>query len=114
MIAEDDLSLMRFIPGVTEAADEITRFYANYHSQRYVDGLLVLRLLHPPTPEQVEEINARFPDILVSGKIEAIDITPAEAEDGDQPDLPRLRLHFNRRSLGRLRALIDHLNSLAP
>jgi len=40
--------------------------------------------------------------------------TPAEAEDGDRPDLPRLLLHFDRRSLGRLRALIDHLNHLAP
>jgi hypothetical protein len=114
MIADDDLALMRFIPDVAEAADEITRFYANYHSQRYVDGLLVLRLLHAPTPAQVQEVNDLFPDILVSGRIDAIGATAAEAEDGDQPYLPRLRLHFDRRSLGRLRALIDHLNSLAP
>jgi uncharacterized protein (TIGR00730 family) len=114
MIAADDLALARFTHDVAEAGDEITRFYANYHSQRYVDGHLVLRLLHPPTPEQVAQVNDLFSDILVSGAIEAIAATPPEAEDGDYPDLPRLRLHFNRRSLGRLRALIDHLNSLAP
>jgi hypothetical protein len=30
------------------------------------------------------------------------------------PHLPRLRLHFNRRAIGRLRILIDRLNELAP
>jgi uncharacterized protein (TIGR00730 family) len=112
MISDDDLSLMRFTHSVPEAGEEITRFYANYHSQRYVDGRLVLRLLHAPTPEQIALLNELFADILVSGVIEAIAATPAEAEDGDHPDLPRLRLHFDRRSLGRLRALIDHLNAL--
>ena len=114
MIAENDLALVRFTHEVSEAADEITRFYANYHSQRYVDGHLVLRLLYSPTPEQVAHINDQYSDIVVSGAIEATPATPAEAEDGDHPDLPRLRLHFDRRSLGRLRALIDHLNSLVP
>lgn len=114
MIRDDDLALVRFTHDVGEAADEVTRFYANYHSQRYVDGHLVLRLLHPPTPEQIAWINDRFADIVVTGAIEAIGATPTEAEEGDYPGLPRLRLHFDRRSLGRLRALIDHLNSLAP
>jgi len=114
MIADDDLSLVRFTHDVAEAGNEVTRFYANYHSQRYVDGRLVLRLLHPPTPEQIERLNEAFGDIVVSGRIEAVTATPVEAEEGDHPGLPRLRLHFNRRSLGRLRALIDHLNTLAP
>ncbi|MBS1195620.1 MAG: putative lysine decarboxylase, partial [Actinobacteria bacterium] len=114
MVAADDLALMRFTHDVGEAADEITRFYANYHSQRYVDGRLVLRLLHPPTAEQLAQINDLFSDIVVSGVIESGPATPAEVEDGDRPDLPRLLLHFDRRSLGRLRALIDHLNHLAP
>jgi len=114
MITEGDLGLARFTTSADEAAEEITRFYANYHSQRYVDGRLVLRLLHAPSEEQVEELNELFPDLLVTGRIEAIEATPAEVEDGDQPHLPRLRLHFNRRSLGRLRAMIDHLNALAP
>jgi len=114
MIAEDDLSLMCFTHEVAVAGDEITRFYANYHSQLYVDGLLVLRLLHEPTAEQVAHINDLFGDIVVDGTIEPIPATPTEAEEGDQPGLARLRFHFDRRSLGRLRALIDHLNTLAP
>jgi hypothetical protein len=105
---------MCFTHEVAVAGDEITRFYANYHSQRYVDGLLVLRLLHEPTAEQVAHINDLFGDIVVDGTIEPIPATPTEAEEGDQPGLARLRFHFDRRSLGRLRALIDHLNTLAP
>lgn len=112
MINPGDLDLLRYTTSIPKAAEEITRFYANYHSQRYVDGRLVLRLLHPPTEGQVAELNDFFPDILVTGRIEAIAATPAEAEEGDYPDLPRLRLHFDRRNLGRLRALIDHLNAL--
>jgi uncharacterized protein (TIGR00730 family) len=111
-INEDDMGLARFTTSVAEAAEEMTHFYANYHSQRYVDGRLILRLLHTTSAEQLTELNALFSDILVTGRIEAIPATPVEAEEGDYPHLPRLRLHFNRRSLGRLRALIDHLNAL--
>jgi len=114
MITEGDTDLARFTTSLAEASEELTRFYANYHSQRYVDGRLVLRLLHAPTENQVEELNDLFPDLLVAGRIEAIPATPAETEEGDFPHLPRLRLHFDRRSLGRLRAMIDHLNALAP
>jgi hypothetical protein len=106
------MGLARFTTSVAEAAEEMTHFYANYHSQRYVDGRLILRLLHTTSAEQLTELNALFSDILVTGRIEAIPATPVEAEEGDYPHLPRLRLHFNRRSLGRLRALIDHLNAL--
>ena len=33
-----------------------------------------------------------------------------EADDEHLKDLPRLSMHFNRRSIGRLRELIDVLN----
>ena len=114
MIQPDDLGLFHYTTSVDEAADEICSFYDNYHSQRYVNGHLVLRLLHEPTTEQIEQINDTFSDIVVAGAIERIAATSVEIEDGDHPDLPRIRFHFNRRSLGRLRSLIDHLNSLAP
>ena len=114
MIQPDDLSLFHYTNDVEEAADVICSFYDNYHSQRFVDGRLVLRLQYRPDDGQMQEINDTFADIVVDGAIERIEATPIEVEDGDQPDLPRIRFHFNRRSLGRLRSLIDHLNSLAP
>jgi uncharacterized protein (TIGR00730 family) len=112
MIFPEDLDLLLHTDSLEEAANEILQFYANYHSQRFVRGQLVLRLHHTPDADQLEEINDLFGDILVDGRIEAVEATDEEIEDRDHVDLARLQLHFNRRSLGRLRSLIDHLNTL--
>jgi uncharacterized protein (TIGR00730 family) len=113
MILPDDLRLFRMATTAEEAAEEICRFYANYHSQRFVRDRLVLRLLRRPSEEQVAGLNEGFHDILAEGVIEAAEASPIEVREADVPHLPRLSLHFDRRSFGRLRAMIDHLNDLA-
>ena len=113
MIAGDDLNLFKATTSVDEAVDEILTFYGNYHSQRYVDGKLVLRLKNEPDAALVAELNDEFGDILVDGKIEQIATTEAEHATGDHVDLPRVRLHFDRRHLGRLRKMVDRLNRAA-
>ncbi|MGA9595196.1 MAG: TIGR00730 family Rossman fold protein [Acidimicrobiia bacterium] len=113
MIAPDDLSLFTYTNNAEEAADEIRRFYNNYHSQRYVDGKLVLRLKHEPSVALIERLNDEFGDILVKGRIEKIAATPAEIRTDDHVDLPRIRLHFDRRHLGKLRLMVDQLNAAA-
>ena len=110
MIAPDDLALFTHTTDIDVAAKEIVHFYDNYHSQRYVGDQLVLRIRSEPSPELVERLNDEYPDLLASGRIEAIAATDAEVADDDHVDLPRLRMHFDRRSLGRLRRLIDTLN----
>ena len=110
MIAPDDLALFTHTSDIDVAAAEIVRFFANYHSQRFVGDRLVLRLKFSPDPALVERLNDEFADLLASGRIEAITATDAEVADGDHVDLPRLMLHFDRRSLGRLRRLIDTVN----
>ena len=111
MISSDDRNLFTFTTSVDEAADEILRFYGNYHSQRYVDGKLVLRLKHEPTEELLAHLNDEFADIVVAGKIEKVPASRQEVADGDHVELPRVRLHFDRRHLGRLRLLVDRLNA---
>ena len=113
MVSPDDRNLFTHTSSVDEATAEILRFYDNYHSQRYVDGKLVLRLKHDPDAALLAQINDEFADILVSGTIEKVSASRPEVADGDHVDLPRVRLHFNRRSLGRLRLLVDHLNAAA-
>ena len=44
---------------VEQAVDEITRFYANYQSSRYVDGHLVMRVLRLP-PNELEKLAVSF------------------------------------------------------
>jgi uncharacterized protein (TIGR00730 family) len=113
MIAPDDLSLFTYTNDAEEAAAEIRRFYNNYHSQRYVDGKLILRLKHEPSEELIALLNDEFYDIVVSGNIEKITATPPELKTDDNVDLPRIRLHFDRRHLGRLRLMVDRLNAAA-
>ena len=95
-----------------EAIDEILSFYAVYHSQRYVDGDLILRLVAEPSDEFVEDLNERFSDIVRVGRITKVGPTAAEIASDDFVDLPRLRFRFDRRQFGRLRRLIDHLNGM--
>jgi uncharacterized protein (TIGR00730 family) len=114
MISPADLGLFKYTNDIGEAVEEICGFYANYHSQRYVADRLILRLVHKPSAEDVERLNDTYSDLLVSGTIEEVEAAAIEVRDRDHPDLPRLQLHFNRRSLGRLRAMIDDLNAMAP
>lgn len=111
-ISPSDLELFSIHEDPKTAADELCHFYANYHSQRFVDGILVLRLNQAPEPEMVKQLNTEFADIMVGQPIEVIEPTQAEIDDNDHIDLARISFKFNRRSFGRLRQMIDQLNDL--
>ena len=112
-ITESDLSLFRYTDNIDEAVEEIEGFYRVYHSQRYVNDRLVLRLNRKPTPEQIQELSEEFADIL-DGPIDPTEPSPGEIKDDDVVDLPRIALNFDRMHAGRLRTLVDRLNSLSP
>jgi uncharacterized protein (TIGR00730 family) len=112
LITIDDLSLFAFTHDPEEAAEELCRFYANFHSQRYVAGTLVLRLRQVPDDIMLERLSTEYADLLVEGRIEAIEPTPDEVRDNDALDCQRVALRFDRRRFGRLRQLIDQLNAV--
>src|SRR3954471_16284227 len=110
-ISPDDLNLYTVTDDPDEAVRLITRFYRNYHSMRFVHEMLVIRLKHRPSDYAIEGLNEDFKDIISGEKIEPIEATPEEREDNQYLDLPRIAFGFNRRDYGRLRQLIDVLNS---
>jgi uncharacterized protein (TIGR00730 family) len=110
MISPSDLALYKVTESVEEAVAEIIGFYRVYHSMRYVKGDLVLRLQHKLAEPLLKRLDQEFADIIVSGTFEQTSALPAEANDTHLKDLPRLRFRFDRRSLGRLRMLIDTIN----
>jgi uncharacterized protein (TIGR00730 family) len=112
-IGLEDRSLYRRTDDAREAAQEILGFYRNYHSQRYVGDLLVLRLRSAPTELERLGLSAEFADICDEGGLEASGPLAAEVADDDHVDLHRLVLRFDRASHGRLRQLIDRLNELS-
>ncbi len=109
LVSEADLSLFKITDDVGVAVDEILSFYSNYHSRRYVKDKLVLRMRQAPDAEQLAALNEDFRDIVTSGGIEVSGALPEE--NGDVADCPRVVLKFNQRDFGRLRVLIDTLNS---
>jgi uncharacterized protein (TIGR00730 family) len=112
LIAPEDLSLFRVTHDVSQAVDEIRRFYSNYQSQRYVGDSLYLRLRRPPDAACLARLNEDFADIVESGRIELAEAHPDEVADGDALHLARVVFVFDRASFGRLRQLIDALNDL--
>jgi len=109
-LSPEDRSLFHIHDSVAAACDEIERYYRVFHSMRYVDGRLVLRLARELPDEEVAELNRDYADLLESGAIEKVGASHEEIDGGDHPELPRLALRFNRRDLGRLHDLIDRIN----
>jgi len=110
LISPEDMSLFKMTDQVDVAVAEISGFYKNYHSIRYVGNRLVIRLNHPVSPTLLENLNDLFSDTVVEGTILK---TGALSEEADEPDLvllPRMVFNFNRRSFGRLRQMIDVIN----
>ena len=113
-VGKHDPNLMLITDDVERAVDEVTGFYSNYHSQRYVEGILVIRLQHAPDDAALDALNDEFADIVARGRIERIEATPAERGDDDHVDLERIAFRFDRHNFARLRELIDRLNEREP
>lgn len=111
LISADDVFLYQITDEVDQAVKWIVRFYRNYHSSRFVRDLFVIRLKHAPTPTAIEALNEDFADIVAGQPFRVIEPTADEREDGDHLELARVAFGFDRKSYGRLRQLIDRLNS---
>lgn len=111
MIDPEDLSLYKLTDRVEEAVAEIVGFFRVYHSMRFVHADLVLRLTRPISATLLERIQSEFADILLDGRFVQRGPLPEEKDEPALTRLPRLAFHFNRRAYGRLRQLIDCLNS---
>ena len=112
LISADDLNLYRITDDTDQAVKIITRFYRNFHSSRFVKDLLVIRLKHAPSDSALAAMNEDFADINQGLPLKRIKTTPEERADDDQVDLHRIAFAFNRKDYGRLRQLIDVLNSV--
>lgn len=112
LINEEDLALFTIVTSADEAVSHILRFYRRYHSMRFVGKQLAMRLKQPISAEQLEQIRERFSDLLSDGTFEQSGPLQEELDEPAIRELSRLVFNFNRRSAGRLRHLIHHLNDL--
>jgi uncharacterized protein (TIGR00730 family) len=111
-ISAFDFNFIECVHSADSAVECITRFYRRFHSQRYVDKKLVIRLTSPISRQAVEECNELFHEILApGGSIYLSGPLPIEEDEPELASLPRLIIDFNRKDFGKLRALIDFINN---
>ena len=112
MISRQDLSLYRLTDQLATAVDEMLRILSGVPQHAVC----------PPQvgPATIADSSARscwprsteeFQDIVNQGEIIQCEALSEERDEPDLAALPRLAFNFNRRSLGRLRQLIDCLNA---
>lgn len=109
-ISPDDGNLFHRAPGPLSAVDHITRFYANYHSSRYVGDDLVMRVRRPLAASHLEALNDEFSPLVRSGRISQRE---AYGVEGELLELPRIAFTHTRRNYGLVRTLIDRVNDFA-
>jgi uncharacterized protein (TIGR00730 family) len=111
-ISDSDFDLFERVDSVDEAVERINRFYRRYHSLRYVNDKLVIRLNSVVDHEIISELRQNFKDILSDyGNMYFSGPLSAEEDEPQLMELPRLIVDFNRSNFGRLRKLIDVINS---
>lgn len=109
LISTEDVNLYKITDSIDDAVREITGFYRVYHSSRYVDEFLVLRLNQALDARLMDRLNAEFAPILAQGPIEQCTWLPDEG--GEYPDKPRLKFIFDKRSVGQLRRMVNLINA---
>jgi uncharacterized protein (TIGR00730 family) len=110
-IDSNDFSLFDLVGSIDEAIEKIGQFYRRYHSIRYIQEKMVIRLLSTIDESAVRRLKNHFSDILVTGG--DLYLSKALQEEQDEPELnslTRLVMDFNKKDFGRLRQMIDAIN----
>ncbi|PJD95283.1 MAG: hypothetical protein CK425_09220 [Parachlamydia sp.] len=107
LISQDDAHLYYIAPSIEAGVQHVLKFYHRYHSSRYVNDYLVLRLTTPLTNAQVNLLNQEFASLVQSGTIEQRGAFP---EEDEHLELPRIAFIHTRRDMGLVRAMIDKIN----
>ena len=107
LISPEDRDLFFVTEDVNEAVDEITAFYSNYHSLRFVDGDLVLRMhnapgvaelaLHRVEPSQRESQICLKTRDRQAGGVQLLQLRHGQGHRGIAKQLKRLRRDSLRR-----------------
>ncbi|MDA7907453.1 LOG family protein [Akkermansiaceae bacterium] len=110
MISESDFSLFKVTDDVEEAIAEITGFYANFHSYRYVGDRLVIRLQTALSEAALKDLNQEFVAMVKSGDIKQGPALKEESNEPELAELPRIVLRHRRCDFGLLRGFINAIN----
>ena len=107
LISPEDIGLYTICHTPGEAVAHILKFYRIYHSSRYVQDDLVIRLRRPISEADVKRLEEEFRPLIKSG---GMTLRGAYDVEDDHLDLPRLAFTHTRSKFGLVRRLIDRIN----
>lgn len=111
-ISGEDFSIFTITKDENEAARVIENFYRVYHSMRFIDHRLVIRLNKKLTPEQIAILEDEFSELIQGNNhIICCDMFPEEIDEPDLADLARISLYFDHHHYGLLLAFIHRINT---
>ncbi|WP_263141369.1 LOG family protein [Pseudomonas sp. RIT-PI-AD] len=109
-ILPSDLKLMRLVNSAEEAAEEISQFYRNFHSSRWLKNNFVVRMHHALSEAAIAQLDEHFADLCMSTGFTQQAYNEADKDELEFAELTRLIFAFNGRDHGRLRELMDFIN----
>jgi len=107
LISAEDTALLRQATTAAEAMDQISHFYRVFHACQFQEDRLELLLHAALSDEQLSSLNRTFDDLVDEGSI-----NQGESCDSHGVLRPCLRFHLDKRRIGLLVQLIDHLNAM--
>lgn len=111
-ISGEDFSLFTITRDVREAVDTIETFYRTYHSLRFIENRLVIRLNKRLTAGQIATLEEEFPELIRDGDhLNCCGQLPEEVDEPDLASLPRLSMLFDHHHYGLLMAFINRINT---
>jgi hypothetical protein len=111
-ISGEDFSIFTITQDVHEAIQVIEDFYRTYHSLRFVNSHLIIRLTKELSKENIERLEDEFPEIRLPGtRICACAPFPEESDEPDLLKYHRISLRFNHQHYGLLLAFIRRINT---
>jgi hypothetical protein len=111
-ISGEDFSLFTITRSEQEAFEVIETFYRTYHSIRFIEKRLVIRLNKKISEKQIETLAEEFPELIREGdQINSCGKFPEEADEPDLADLPRITMLFDHHHYGLLIAFINRINT---
>lgn len=110
LISPSDTSLYKITADVDEAVNEVVNFYRNYHSIRFVNNRLYIRVQRAIPDQDLQPLSQQFAYLSEDGVIEQSGPTEDEIRDNDVPELTRISLNYVAKGFADLRPLIDAIN----
>jgi uncharacterized protein (TIGR00730 family) len=107
LISPEDTTLLKQASSAAEAMAIISHFYRVFHAAQYAEDCLELLLHGQLSGPQVQQLNHDYAGLVQEGSI-------GQGESCDSRGIlrPCLRFQLDRRRIGLLYQLLDHLNGL--